>query len=426
MTFIRRNLDNGMRVLFVPQDSTAAVTVLVLYEVGSRYETHKLNGASHFIEHMMFKGTKRRPTTLDISRDLDSVGADYNAFTGKDYTGYYVKLQAEKIDLAVDLLDDMIYGSLYRADDIESERQVILEELRMYEDNPIMFVEELIEEELYRSSPLGMRIGGTVETVRGITRKGMTEYRDRYYVPERTVIAVAGSVDPDEAMKLLNKKFGRRKGKDKPRAFTKAKTTGYDAPRVKVHRRDTEQVQLAVGFPAYGYGNPKLPALNVLSTILGGTMSSRLFTAVREREGLCYFIRSSVSPYQDIGDITIQAGLSKDRLDRAMTIIMRELRRMKTVKVTEEELNRAKEYLKGKFALALEDSSRQADWYARQELLTRRTETPEQRLHNIFRVTRDDVQKVAASLFRRSRVSVAAIGPFDDDKPFIRAVDKLK
>lgn len=425
MTHTRKHLDNGIRVMLVPHGGTTAVTVLVLYEVGSRYESPKLNGASHFIEHMMFKGTKRRPTTLDISRDLDSVGADYNAFTGKDYTGYYVKLQAEKMGLAVDLLDDMIYSSVYRTGDVDSERQVILEELRMYEDNPIMFVEELVEEELYRGSPLGMRIGGTVKSVNGLTRAGLVAYRDRHYVPSRTVIAVAGNFEPEAALKLLNRKFGRRKGKGRPTAFVRATKSGYAAPRVRVHRRDTEQVQLAIGFPAYPYGHPKLPALNVLSIILGGTMSSRLFTAVREREGLCYFIRSAASPYQDIGDITIQAGLAKDRLERAMKIIIRELRRMKDRQVTSEELARAKDYVKGKLALSLEDSSHQADWYAKQELLMKKVMTPEQRLARVFRVTKDDVAKVANDVFRSGRASVAAIGPFSGDGPLIGPVKDL-
>ncbi|MEA3249088.1 MAG: pitrilysin family protein [Patescibacteria group bacterium] len=425
MTFIKKHLDNGIRVMLVPHGGTTAVTTLALYEVGSRYESAKLNGASHFIEHMMFKGTRRRPATLDISRDLDAVGADYNAFTGKDYTGYYVKLQSEKMGLAVDLLDDMIYNSVYRADDVDSERQVILEELRMYEDNPIMFVEELVEEELYRGSPLGMRIGGTVKSVSGLTRAGLVEYRDRYYVPSRTVIAIAGNFEPEDALRMLNRKFGRRKGKGRPRAFTKAKKTGYTAPRVHVHERDTEQVQLAIGFPAYPYGHAKLPALSVLSTILGGTMSSRLFTAVREREGLCYFIRSAASPYQDIGDLTIQAGLAKDRFEKAMKIIIRELRRMKDRKVTNEELNRSKDYVRGKLALALEDSSRQADWYAKQELLMKKVMTPEQRLARIVKVTRDDVQRVANDVFRANRASIAVIGPFKKKRPFIDSINRL-
>ncbi len=425
MNYEKLELDNGIRVITVPHESTAAVTVLALYEVGSRYETAKLNGASHFIEHMMFKGTTRRPHTLDISRDLDSVGADYNAFTGKDYTGYFVKLQSEKLGLAVDLLDDMIYGSLYRANDVESERQVILEELRMYEDNPIMFVEELVEEEIYRGSPLGMRIGGTVKSVSGLTRQDLIAYRDRFYVPSRTVIAVAGSFEPSRALKMLNRKFGRRKGKGRPKAFTEARKSGYTAPRVRVHGRDTEQVQLAIGFPAYPYGHPKLPALNVLSIILGGTMSSRLFTAVREREGLCYFIRSAASPYQDIGDITIQAGLAKDRLERAMGIIVHEIRRMKDRPVTSEELTRAKDYLKGKLALSLEDSSRQADWYAKQELLMKTVKTPEQRLAKIAKVTKEDVLKVANDVFRANRASIAAIGPFKGDGPLKASLKDL-
>jgi len=428
MNFKRLKLKNGIRVITVPHADTAAVTVLALHEVGSRYESAALNGASHFIEHLMFKGTRRRPTNLDISRDLDSVGADYNAFTSKDYTGYYIKLQSEKLGLAVDMLEDMIYHSVYRSRDIDSERQVILEELRMYEDNPMMLVEELVEEELYRGSPLGQRIGGTVESVSGLSRQALIDYRDSYYVPSRTVLAVAGKFDQAETMEMLERSFGRSKANGRPRGYKRFNIgqAGFRAPRIHVHERDTEQVQAALSFPAYGYGHKDLAALKVLATILGGTMSSRLFTTVREREGLCYFIRAVPNAYQDVGDLTIQTGLAKDRVDRALHLIMRELMRMRDKLVTAEELSRAKEYIKGKTSLALEDSSRQADWFAKQELLTRQIHTPEDRLGLIFAVTRDDVRRVAQQVFRRNRLSLAIIGPYKDDKMFKESVSELK
>ncbi|MFH1046752.1 MAG: pitrilysin family protein [Patescibacteria group bacterium] len=428
MNFIRHKLKNGIRVITVPHAETAAVTVLALYEVGSRYETAALSGASHFIEHMMFKGTRRRPTTLDISRDLDSVGADYNAFTAKDYTGYYIKLQSGRLSLAVDMLDDMIYHSAYRAKDINSERQVILEELRMYEDNPMMLVEELVEEELYGGSPLGQRIGGTVQSVSALRREALMAYRDKYYVPSRTVLAVAGRFDETEMQQLLNQKFGSTKANGQPRSYQRfdLAKAGYRAPRVRVHERDTEQVQAAIMFPAFGYGDRRLAALKVLAIILGGTMSSRLFTTVREREGLCYYIRAYPNSYQDIGDFSIQAGLSKDRVERALQLIIHELSLIKSKPVTAEELRRAKEYIKGKTLLSLEDSSHQADWFAKQELLTRTIATPEQRLALIETVTRDEVQQVAREIFRANRLSLAIIGPYKDDKMFRDALTELK
>ncbi|OGM01653.1 hypothetical protein A2480_00720 [Candidatus Uhrbacteria bacterium RIFOXYC2_FULL_47_19] len=427
MSFRKVRLKNGIRVMMVPHADTAAVTVLALYEVGSRYENAALSGASHFIEHMMFKGTSRRPATLDISRDLDSVGADYNAFTSKDYTGYYIKLQSGQIGLAVDMLEDMIYHSSFRATDVGSERQVILEELRMYEDNPMMLVEELVEEELYRGSPLGQRIGGTVESVSGLSRTDLLGLRDRYYVPSRTVLAVAGQFDEAKTIDLLESTFGQVKASGSGRGYERfdLARASFRRPRIRIEKRDTEQVQVAISFPAFAYGDPDLAAAKVMSTILGGTMSSRLFTTVREKEGLCYFIRSQVNPYQDIGDVTIQSGLSKERVELALCLTFREIKRLVRRGVTAAELKLAQEYIRGRTLLALEDSSRLADWFAKQELLTKRTETPDERLVKIKSVSRADVQRVAKKIFNRNRLAMSVIGPFDSPESFLATTKEL-
>ncbi|HTM69081.1 MAG TPA: pitrilysin family protein [Candidatus Binatia bacterium] len=419
-------LANGTRVVLVPHHDTAAVTLLALYEVGSRYETASLSGASHFIEHMMFKGTARRPNTMAISRDLDAVGADYNAFTGKDLTGYYIRLQTEKLGLAVDMLEDMLYHSAFKPKDFDSERKVIHEELRMYDDNPAMVVEERMEEELYKGSSLGWRVGGTVKSMDGIARDGLVAYRDRHYVPAKTVLALAGKFDHDQAVALLERTFGKVPARKAPapfRPFPSANAGG--GPRVRMEHKDTEQVQLAMGWPAYPYGDERLPALKVMSIILGGTMSSRLFMAVRERRGLAYSVHASVNSYQDVGNLTVQAGLAKDRFDAALKVIMAELARMKDKDVTSEEMTRAKEFFKGKMVLNLEDSSRLADWYARQELLQHRVETPEERIAKMFAVTKADVRRAAADVFRRSRAAVAVIGPFKDAAPVTKHLSAL-
>lgn len=414
-------LSNGTRVLLVPHRDTAAATLLALYEVGSRYETKAMNGASHFIEHMMFKGTSRRPTTMAISRDLDAVGADYNAFTYKDMTGYYVRLQAEKLGLAVDILEDMLYHSVFRPKDVDAERKVIYEELRMYDDNPMMVVEERMEEELYRGSSLGWRIGGTVATMNGIGRDALVAYRDRHYVPSKTVLALAGRFEREAAVAMLERSFGKVRRRSAPapyKPFSRPSSTRGAA--VRIETKETEQVQLAMGWPAYRYGDPRLPALKIMSIILGGTMSSRLFMSVREKRGLAYSIHATANPYQDVGNVTVQAGLAKDRFDDAMKVIMAELGRMKGKEVTSEELSRAQEYFKGKMVLNLEDSSRLADWYARQELLQRRVQTPEERIAEMFAVTKADVRRAAADVFRGSRAAIAVIGPLKDAAPVKR------
>lgn len=408
-------LKNGVRVILVPHQDTAAVTVLVSYGVGSLYETKVLNGVSHFVEHMMFKGTRRRPDSRTLTRELDSLGADYNAMTSKDYTDYYVKLPFEHFEQAVDLLEDMTNHSRFSASDIANERGVIIEEIKMYEDNPIMHVMELMEDAMFGDTPLGWNIAGTRETVMKMTKKDIVAYQRRHYTPERTVIAIAGKFDEDAAIALLQKRFGSRQGGATRRSVSPRDIgTALRGPRVVLQKKETGQVQVAMGFPAYGYGDRRLPALLLLSTILGGTMSSRLYESVREKEGLCYTINSFSTSYLNAGHLMIQSGFARDGVHRALGIVMKELRKIKTKTVTTEELSRAREYLKGRILLSLEDSGRLANWYAKGALLTGKITTPERRVAQLFRVTKQDIMKVAQSLFRRSKLTMAVIGPDDD------------
>lgn len=414
----KTTLKNGTRVILVPSHDTQACTVLVLFEVGSRYEPAKLAGASHYVEHMMFKGTRKRPTTMDISRDLDSVGADYNAFTGKDYTGYYIKLNAEKAPLAVDMLHDMLFHSTYRADECKREREVIKEEINMYEDNPIMQAEELLEGLVYEGA-LARTIAGTHETMDGIDRAELTRYRDAYYAPSRMVISVAGKIG-DGVVEQLEATFGAVKEPEKKgRAYAPSALRG-GGPRLALKFKETEQVQFTLGFPGFPYGHPKLAALSVLSTILGGGMSSRLFTEVRERRGLAYSVRASLSPYQDVGNLAIQAGLTKAKIEEGIQVILKEIGKVVKSGVTAEELTRGKEYIKGKTVLGLEESSALAEFFAKQELLQRKLETPEEKLARIEAVTRDDIRATAREVFRDAHLSASLIGPFKDKAPFMK------
>jgi len=414
----KTTLKNGTRVIMVPSHDTQACTVLVLFEVGSRYENAKLAGASHFVEHMMFKGTKRRPTTMDISRDLDSVGADYNAFTGKDYTGYYIRLTAAKTELAIDMLHDMLFHSLYAHDECEREREVIKEEINMYEDNPMMMAEELLEQLVYKGT-LARQIAGTHTTMDGIGRAMLVKYRNEQYAPSKMIIAVAGKIGP-EVPGLLEATFGKvREPKKKPAGYPKS-SLRRGGPRLALKFKETEQVQFTLGFPGFPYGHKKMAALSVLTTILGGGMSSRLFTEVRERRGLAYSVRASLSPYQDVGNVAIQAGLTKAKLDLGITVILKELGKAVKAGVTAEELTRAKEYIKGKTVLGLEESSALAEFFAKQELLQRKILTPEERLARVDAVTREDVKAVAREVFRTNGMSAALIGPFKDKKRFMK------
>ncbi len=419
-------LKNGIRTHLIPFAGTEAATLLVLCKVGSRYEYPEINGAAHFIEHLMFKGTKKRPRTLDISRALDSVGAEYNAYTGKDLTGYYVKVDGQHLALAIDVLYDMLFHSVYAPAEMKRERTVIMEEINMYRDNPLMHVEDLLETAMFDGNTLGWEIAGSHETMRTMTRSAVTAYRDEYYIPSRLVIAVAGKLD-ERTRGLLEKTFGSVKnGHREAKEFTPFGTLpSKRTPRARVQFKDTEQIQIAFGFPSFGVSDKRTIAAKALSMILGGTMSSRLFVAVRERRGLAYMVRASNSPYEDTGNFMIQAGLDKARLDLAIKTIFNELRSIKKKGPMASELKLAKDYAHGKFLLQLEDSSDRAEFYARQELFLQKAEDPAAYLKKIARVTAKDVQKVANEILECGRLSVAGIGPFKNTASLLKHVPIL-
>src|SRR3989338_11033145 len=405
-------LKNHIPTYLLPAPGTGAVTVLVLVKVGSRYEYEAINGASHFIEHMMFKWTKKRPTSQIISQTLDAVGADYNAYTGKDMTGYWVKIDQRHAGLAIDLLHDMITDSTFKTPEMNRERKVIMEEINMYHDNPMMHVDEMLESLMLDGSTLGWEIAGDHRRMREMTRGDVLAFRNAYYTPERMVIAVSGAV-PADARRRLERTFGSLSHGRAVQEFVP-----FGGPRSRrgvraaVQYKETKQVQLALGFPSMGSGHEDLPAANLLSVILGGSMSSRLFSSVREKRGLCYFIRASLSTFQDTGIFVVQSGLDKSRLDLAGKIVMRELRRIVKEKVSSSELKRAKDYLAGKITLDLEDSSSRAEWYAKQHLASGSALTPEEKLRQYGQVTPAHIQRVAAGIFDPRRMGVAGIGPF--------------
>lgn len=412
MKFQKHKLSNGTRLVTVEDNSTGAFTVLALFSVGSRYEGRNINGISHFIEHMMFKGTKKRPNTQIISKELDGYGAEFNAFTSKDYTGYYVKINAEKKEKAIDIVSDMLHNSKFDAKEVNRERNVILEEIHMYRDNPMMHIEDMLEEEVFGDTPLGWSIAGYEKSMKKINRKDIVDFYKKHYVPKNTVIIFSGNLKGVDVKKLGEKYFGCCKS---PKPATKY--APFKRPfktNVKVQHKDTGQIQVAIGFPAFEYKHPNMPALNLLTNILGGTMSSRLFIQVRERRGLAYFVRAMLSPYQDTGAFVIRAGLNKENFNLAIKTIFNEIRKMKTSGVTAKELHRAKENIKGHVILSMEDSSFIAGWLGKQELLMNKTETLEQQIKKMERVTPAQIKKVANKIFNNKKVSIAVIGPLKD------------
>lgn len=420
----RLKLKNGTRALFAPLKETKAVTALILFPIGSRYETKPLNGASHFIEHLFFKGTKSRPTTLEISKELDGVGAEYNAFTAKDHTGYYVKVSADKLDLALDVLSDMLYRSIFDPKEIERERGVVIEEINMYEDNPMMHIEDLFEQLIFRGNSLGRSIAGPRSVIRSITRRQLMAYKAQHYTPSNALVCIAGRFDRRRATALVQRYFSGQRG-SRRRMRAEPYRAVQRRPRVSVLFRDTEQSQLAFGFPSFGYGDPRMPALSILAIALGGNMSSRLFVNIRERLGLCYFIRTENSVYQGTGCFVVRAGLQNARINEAIERIWKELTAVVENGITPEELRRSQEFVKGKIILALEDSEHIADWVGKQLLLEGKIETPEQKIAKLFRVTRSDVQAVAADILRLRTSNLVLIGPFRTERPFTRLIENL-
>lgn len=414
---ISRDLKNGMRAIVVPMKGAESMTIMVFVRVGSRYESKEINGASHFIEHLMFKGTKRRPDSQTISKELDRYGADYNAFTSKDVTAYYIKMDAAKTALAADMLHDMLFHSKYDPKEIDRERNVILEEINMYEDNPRMHIEDMIEECLFPNSTLGWNIAGPRDVIRQITPEQLIEYRNAYYIPSRMCVAVSGKVVPG-IWKILENTFGKVKEPVKPmdRPFAPFIMPARVCHDLAYQDKNTEQVQLAMAFHGIALGDERMPAANILGTILGGSMSSRLFIEVREKLGLCYSIQAGHQAMEDTGIFQIMTGLDKRRVDEAVRVIWKELKKVSNKPISADELRRAKDHIRGKLTLAFEDSSTYADWYARQWIFQKKQETPEQRLKRLEAVTPKHIQALAKQLFRPEHMAAALIGPFGEKK----------
>jgi len=415
---------NGLRLITAPMQGTQTASVFFLFGVGSRFERPETNGISHFLEHLMFKGTKKRPTTLHIAKALDRVGAEFNAMTSKDYTGYYVKINSEKIELGFDILSDMLKNSLFAAAEIKREKGVICEEINMYHDNPLMYVEDLLEQTIYQGNTLAWEIAGSAKSVQGITRQQILDYKNKYYHPKNTVLVVAGKI-PTNVEQLARKYYVKNfKATDFETHFDKF-CSRQNAPRVKVLYKDTKQIQLALGFLAEGHNSPEEPAQKLMTVILGGSMSSRLFTQVRERRGLAYFVRCWPNLYDEVGNIVIQAGLDKLRIKEAMQVIFKELKKMAQKGVTVKELKDAQEFVKGHVLLRLEDSFRVANWFAKQALFSEKILTPEQEIEKIFAVKPKQIQDLAKQIFQKNRINLAIIGPYKDAEYFQKIIQKI-
>jgi predicted Zn-dependent peptidase len=412
--FERQTLDNGLRLLTASMPQVASTTCFVFYAAGSRYETPETNGIAHFSEHMFFKGTERRPTARDIGVEIDGIGGEFNAFTGKEYTGYYVKCAAEHRGIALDVLTDMLRHSKFAEEEIEREKGVIVEEMNMYFDTPRDFIGGVYEELLYGDQPLGWDIIGRKETVRGATRETFMSYLDRWYKPSRMVLGLGGRVG-DDVLEKAQQLFG-----DLPAGETgePGPVAPYANGRVRVFTKQSDQAHVILGVPSYPIEHPDRYALQVLSTVLGGGMSSRLFTEVRERRGLAYYVFGLNHSYTDAGSLYAQAGVDINRIDEAVTTILAELRTIAADVVPSDELEKARNFAKGRFVLQLESPQGLILFGLRREVLERHAPDLAEVLDGLNAVTAADVQRVAQDLIADEQLRLAVIGPFDDSERF--------
>ncbi len=409
-------LKNGLTLITVPIPSLDSVTTLVAVGAGSRYETRKINGISHFLEHMFFKGSKKYPTTEIISTLVDGIGAVNNAATSKEFTFYWIKSSSKNVELATDVLSSMLKESLLVTDEIEREKGVIVEELRMYRDNPARFVSDLYERLQFGDQPLGWDIGGDEKTINSINRNDFIKYVQSLYSPSNMVLVFAGKL-PKNIKEIAQKYFLDlpKRSKYKPAPY---KSGNQIKPRVGIFYKKTDQANLILGVEGFDKNNPKRYPAKILATILGEGMSSRLFIQVRERRGLAYHVDAEHGSYKDTGYFAVAAGLKLEKVIEGLEVILAELKRIVSESVSDDELKKAKEMVRGRLSLRQESTNFLAEYFGTNFVLDGKIETFEEYLKNIDQVTIEDVKSVAAELFKKERFNLQVIGPFKSSKPF--------
>lgn len=418
MKFKKTILKNGLRVVTVPMKDNPTVTVLVLVEAGSKYENKVNNGISHFLEHMCFKGTVKRPKAIDISKELDSIGSQYNAFTAQEYTGYYAKSDAKHFKKIFDVVSDIYLNSTFPEAEMQKEKGVIIEEINMYEDLPNRHVQDLMMELLYGDQPAGWNIAGKKENILNMKRNDFVNYKNEHYLPEATTIVVAGSVKVDDVLREVKKVFGNLK-RGKKASKLKVKES-QSKPEVLVSFKETDQTHFVLGFRSFDLFNKKNNVISVLGGVLGGGMSSRLFQKLREEMGVGYYVRSYNDTFTDHGFFQVSAGVDNKRINEVINAVLKELKKLVDEKVSEEELKKVKECLIGNMKLSLESSDDIANFFGGQELLKKEIKNLDAKIKEIRKVTSGDIQKLAKEIFRNDKMNLSLIGPFKDKEKFTK------
>jgi len=407
---------NGLRVITVPMKDNPTVTVLVLVGTGSDYETKDINGISHFLEHMCFKGTIKRPTVQVISHELDSLGCQYNAFTGRECTGYYAKGDPKNFKQMFDIVSDIYLNSTFPETEMEREKGVIIEELNMYEDIPQAHVQDMFDKVLYGDQPSGWSIVGTKDNIRKMTRKNFVDYKKKHYVADNTLIIVTGNIKSDEVYKEVGKYF---KEIPSSKSDKKIKIKDIqDKPNVLLKYKETDQTHFVLGVRSFSIFDKRNSQLSLLAGILGAGMSSRLFLKLREEMGVAYYVTSSNNSSLDHGFFQISAGVNNERLEEVLKEIIKECKKLMDEKVSERELKKVKSFLIGNMKMSLEATDDIANFYGGQELFKKEIKTLDEKIKEINKVTANDIQKMAKLIFETKSLNLAVIGPFKGDAKF--------
>ncbi len=408
---------NGLRLITVHAPSSLAATVLILVEAGSEYETKKVNGLSHFLEHMTFKGTTNRPKPGTIARELDGLGAQSNAFTSQEYTGYWAKVRSEKASKILEIVSDLYLNPVFNSQEIDKERGVVIEEINMYEDTPMRRVQELFTSLLYGDQPAGWDIAGRKEVIRSLTREDFMKYRSLHYVAPKTVVVIAGNFDKTKMLTQVKKFFG-----DLPRAKkigkVKTKTLEQNKPRVLLKHKESDQSHLVIGVRAFDVFDKRRYAIELLADVLGGGMSSRLFHKVREELGAAYYIRAGADLLIDHGSFDVSSGVDHSKIGKVIQAILEEFGRVKSELVGKEELQKAKDHLSGNLMLSLEGADDLATFYGGQEILTGSFIMPRELIRRIQKVGAEEIRSIARAIFNPRNLNLAVIGPYKNEAPF--------
>lgn len=404
-------LDNGLIIITHRMPQSASASIGFWIRAGGRFETRENNGISHFLEHLLFKGTQKR-SYYQIKEEIEGRGGSLNAFTAEETTCYLARVMSRHLHIAIDVLSDIILDPLLKDEHIERERMVILEEIKMYRDLPSAYVYALFDELLWPGQPLGFMIAGREEVVASLKRKEVLDYKNKLYNPANIVVAVSGNIDHEEVVSKVEKVFSHLP-RGKRNCFIGAKEKQAE-PEIKIKTKGTEQTHLCLGGRALRRDHPDKYAAAVLNTILGGNMSSRLFNEVREKRGLAYEIHSSISGFCDAGTLVISAGVDNRKVSESVSVILKEMRRFKEETVSHDELKRAKEFIIGQIILGLESVSAYMHWLGESKLLSEKTHTPLEVTKKIKEVKAEDVQRIAGEFFVEENLNLALIGPLKE------------